>query len=57
MRRIADLEPSVSPRRPAILERIAIALWAPREISIRPAFVLAGLVPVIVAVLGGVLSP
>lgn len=42
MRRIEKLEPLGSPRRPGILERVAIFLWAPREIAIRPAFVLVG---------------
>jgi Glycogen recognition site of AMP-activated protein kinase len=51
MRRIEGLEPSVSPRRPAILERIAIFLWAPREISIRPAFVFVGVGAVLILVL------
>jgi hypothetical protein len=42
MSRIEELEPLVSPRGPGLLERVAIFLWAPREISIRPAFVLVG---------------
>ena len=42
MSRIKGLEPLASPRRPGILDRIAILLWAPREISIRPAFALVG---------------
>ena len=42
MRRIEGLEPSGSSRRPRMLERVAIFLWAPREISIRPAFALVG---------------
>jgi hypothetical protein len=48
MRRIEELEPSGSPRRPAILERIAMFLWDPREISIRPAFALVGVGAVLV---------
>jgi hypothetical protein len=48
MRRIEELEPLVSPRRPAILERIATLLWAPREISIRPAFALVGVGAVLI---------
>ena len=42
MRRIEELEPLGSSRRPRMLERMAIFLWAPREISIRPAFALVG---------------
>ena len=42
MRRIEGLEPSGSSRRPRMFERVAIFLWAPREISIRPAFALVG---------------
>ena len=42
MRRIEELEPLGSTRRPRILERVALLLWAPREISIRPAFALVG---------------
>jgi hypothetical protein len=51
MRRIEGLEPSGLPRRPAILRRVAIFLWAPREISIRPAFVLAAVGAVLVLAL------
>jgi hypothetical protein len=43
MSRIAELEPSLASRQPGILERIAILLWVPREISVRPAFALAGI--------------
>jgi hypothetical protein len=42
MSRIEGLEPLASPRRFGMLARIASLLWAPREISIRPAFALAG---------------
>jgi AMP-activated protein kinase-like protein len=42
MRRIEGLEPLGSSGRPRMLERVAILLWAPREISIRPAFALVG---------------
>lgn len=42
MRRIEGLEPSGSTRRPRMLQRVAVFLWAPREISIRPAFALVG---------------
>jgi hypothetical protein len=48
MRRIEELEPLGSPRRPAILERIAMFLWAPCEISIRPAFALVGVGAVLI---------
>jgi len=41
MRRIE--EQLVLPRRPGILKRIGILLWAPRDISIRPAFALVGI--------------
>lgn len=43
MSRIGELEPVVSPLRPGTLERIAALLWAPREISVRPAFALAAI--------------
>jgi hypothetical protein len=48
MRRIEELEPLTSPRRRGILDRIAILLWAPREISVRPAFALLGVVAVLI---------
>jgi hypothetical protein len=48
MRRIEALEPLASSPRHAILERIAIFLWAPREISIRPAFALVGVGAVLI---------
>lgn len=48
MRRIEELEPFVSPRRPGMLERMALLLWAPREVSIRPAFALVGVGAVLI---------
>ena len=48
MRRIEKLEVLGSPQRPGILERVAIFLWAPREIAIRPAFVLVGVGAVLI---------
>lgn len=42
MRRIEDVEPLAPSRRAGMLERLINMLWAPREISIRPAFALAG---------------
>src|SRR5688500_11704458 len=41
MSRIENVEPFAAEPRPALLERIGLLLWAPREISIRPAFGLA----------------
>ena len=48
MSRIEGLEPLASPRRPGMLARLAIFLWAPREISIRPAFAVAGVGAVLI---------
>ena len=48
MRRIEELEPLVSTRRPGLLERIAVFLWTPREVSIRPALALAGVGAVLI---------
>lgn len=48
MRRIEELEPLVSPRRSGRLERMALLLWAPREVSIRPAFALVGVGAVLI---------
>ena len=42
MSRIENLEPRGAARRPALFERLAELLWSPREVSIRPAFALAG---------------
>jgi len=41
MSRIANVDPLPSSRRVGVLGRLAQMLWAPREISIRPAFALA----------------
>lgn len=51
MRRIENLEPLASRRRAALLERAAAFLWMPREISIRPAFALAGAAAVLILLL------
>lgn len=40
MRRLANLLPAEAPRRLGVLERILHRLWAPRQVSIRPAFAL-----------------
>ena len=48
MRDIATLEPSPAPRRPRVATRLLRALWAPREISFRPALALAGAAAVLV---------
>lgn len=42
MRRIEEVEPLASPQRAGVLARFADLLWVPREVSIRPAFALAG---------------
>jgi hypothetical protein len=42
MNAIENLEPLAAPRRPGLLTRLGAALWVPREVSIRPAFALAG---------------
>jgi hypothetical protein len=39
---IENLEPLAPPRRAGLLARIAASLWTPREVSLRPAFALAG---------------
>jgi hypothetical protein len=41
MSRIENLEPIAAGRRPELLARLGMLLWAPREVSIRPAFGLA----------------
>lgn len=51
MSRIANLEPLASPRRAGVLEHLVTLLWAPREISIRPAFALAGVGAVVMLLL------
>jgi hypothetical protein len=47
MSRIENLEPLAAPRRPTLGDRLALLLWSPREVSIRPAFALAGAAAVI----------
>ena len=47
MSRIENLEPLALQERPGMLERLAHLLWAPRDVSIRPAFALAAAVAVI----------
>ncbi len=51
MSRIANVDTLPSSRRAAVLERLAEMLWAPREISIRPAFALAAAGAVMVLLL------
>ena len=51
MRRIEDLEPLEAPRRAGVLERLGHLLWAPREISIRPAFALTAAAAIVVLLL------
>jgi hypothetical protein len=48
MRGIEGLEPLPAPARPGPFARFASLLWAPREISVRPAFALAGAAALIV---------
>jgi hypothetical protein len=48
---IENLEPLPSPRRASLLTRLAASLWAPRDISIRPAFALAGAAAVVILLL------
>jgi hypothetical protein len=48
MGEIASLEPLSSARKPGIATRLLRLLWMPREISIRPAFALAGAAAVLV---------
>jgi hypothetical protein len=47
MGRIEHLEPLASTGRAGLLRRIAAILWAPREISVRPAFALAAAAAVV----------
>jgi hypothetical protein len=51
MRGIENLEPAPPPRRASFLTRFVASLWAPREISIRPAFAFAGAAAVAVLLL------
>lgn len=51
MSRIENVEPSAAPQHAGMLERLAELLWAPRDISIRPAFALAGMAAVVMLVL------
>jgi hypothetical protein len=51
MVQIERLEPLERPGRPGLLDRLASLLWAPREVAIRPAFALAGIGAVLVALL------
>jgi hypothetical protein len=51
MSRLENLEPFAAPRRPALVERLTQWLWSPREISIRPAFALAGAAGAVVLLL------
>jgi hypothetical protein len=51
MSRIENLEPLAAAPRPDLLERLGLLLWAPREISIRPAFGLAAAAALVALVL------
>lgn len=51
MSRIASLDTLPSSRRAGVLQRLAELLWAPREMSIRPAFALAAAGVVVVLLL------
>lgn len=42
MSRIEHFEPAQPAQRPGLIERLGRLLWLPREVSIRPAFALAG---------------
>ena len=48
MREIASLEPLPAPRQPGFGRRWLQLLWAPRDVSIRPALALAGAAAVVV---------
>jgi hypothetical protein len=48
MAELATLEPSPAPHRPPMVLRLLRAVWAPREISFRPAVALAGAAAVLV---------
>jgi hypothetical protein len=52
MSRIETLEPASEPKRAAVIDRLLTLLWAPREISIRPAFALAGAAAMVLLVIG-----
>ncbi len=47
MSRIQHIEPRAAQRRPTLLKRLALLLWSPREVSIRPAFALVAAAAVI----------
>lgn len=51
MSRIADATPLPSQRRPGLFTRLVQMLWAPRELSIRPAYALAAAACVAVVLL------
>ena len=51
MRRIENLEPFAAPPRVTRLNRFAQALWAPRAVTIRPAFALAAAAAIVALVL------
>ena len=51
MSQVENLELLASPPRAGVLRRLAILLWAPRDISIRPAFALAGVAALVIALL------
>ena len=47
MSRIANVEPLPLPRPPGVIKRLAQLVWAPRPMSIRPAFALAAAAAVV----------
>ena len=51
MSRIANLEPLPPKKRAGAIKRLADQLWAPRQISIRPAFALAAAVAVVLVMM------
>jgi hypothetical protein len=51
MSRIGALEPAPAPRRAGVLKRFAAWLWAPRQLSVRPAFALCSAAAVLVLLL------
>src|SRR5688572_14564712 len=57
MSRIDALEPAPAPRRAGVLERLAGWLWAPRQLSVRPAFALCGAAMVLVLLLTPYVRP
>ena len=57
MSRIQNIEPFAAVDRPGLLQRLALLLWAPREVSIRPAFALVSAAAVIAVLAVPYLGP